>query len=77
MTAQRKITENHAVLTSDTTASLFDGDATQMFSSGSAPAARAQASAGDATEMFSSGSAPAAGGQTALGERTEMFSSGS
>lgn len=44
----------------DGEASMFDGDGTALFSSGSSPARHSDAMVGDATAMFSSGSAPAA-----------------
>lgn len=52
------------------------GDATALFSSGSAPLLRADTTAGDAVEMFSSGSAPVTA-KVALGDVTGLFSSGS
>lgn len=76
MTALRKVYETGTANTK-TTPSLFDGDGTFLFSSGSIPSCGADAMLGDLTQMYSSGSAPVAGGGTMVGEGVEMFSSGS
>ena len=78
MTAQRKFQRKfQQIETMSAGAALFGGEATGMFSSGSAPVARSEALGGDLVEMFSSGSAPALYGDAAAGEGTRMFSSGS
>ena len=77
MTAQRKIDDRaNAVFRTDT-ASMFDGEGTRMFSSGSAPAGVSAMLDGAATGLFSSGSAPRASSDSVLGEVTGLFSSGS
>jgi len=73
MTAQRK--EYEAEIRSTGT-SLFDGDATEMFSSGAAPVSGADAMSGDATALFSSGAAPVACAEIAAGDEVGLFSSG-
>ncbi|WP_435311709.1 hypothetical protein, partial [Primorskyibacter sedentarius] len=76
MTAQAKLnTIQVAEIKKGFEASIHDGEATALFTSGSAPAG-ADALLGDATEMFTSGSAPVTS-EAFSGEATGLFTSGS
>jgi len=56
MTALRKVYAIQETAATTQATSLLDGDATAMFSSGSAPVAIGDVTTGERTEMFSSGS---------------------
>lgn len=56
--------------------SIFDGAGCEMFSSGAAPSAGADAQMGDHVGLFSSGAAPMMAADTHSGAQTGLFSSG-
>ena len=76
MTAQRKIEDRATEDFTAQTVSMFDGEGTRMYSSGSAPTGFAETLDGEATGAFSSGSAPVAVASQSAGDETGLFSSG-
>jgi hypothetical protein len=81
MTAARKIQSTQFLqqnqYNTDARDDIHSGDATALFTSGSAPMGSADALLGDAVEMFTSGSAPAASATAFMGDATGLFTSGS
>jgi hypothetical protein len=77
MTALRKTYSIEAPRATTDQTSLFDGDGTQMFTSGSAPSGAATVMVGEGVEMFTTSCAPSTGAVAITGDRTEMFTSGS
>ena len=76
MTAQQKTYEN-VNFSLAPAASMFGGDATEMYSSASLPSMAGDAIRGDATALFSSASKPCGDVSATGGALTGMFSSAS
>ena len=78
MTALKRVYETNPVMAIQTNVtSLLDGDATGMFTTGSAPSWGSDALLGEQVGMFTTGSAPIQASDTQVGDKTEMFTTGS